>query len=169
MKKFLANLLIVLFVLSAVGMARPRGKFSHKPGKDNHYKHGFHNPIMSELELTDEQEEAIQKIHFNYKKKMISTRSDLKVARMDLREAFHGNKSKNEIQKAADKVKEEQNELFDVRIEKKLKVRQELTNEQKDKLEDLPHFFMKNRSDCSKGDFNCKKDNFHRKTRRFHR
>lgn len=130
MKKTMAIMLVMSFIFSGILLAgKGPGKGVCKEDWEDYGK------VYHMLDLTDEQKDQMQDIHLNYKKKMIPMHADLKLARLELREAFSENNNEKDVKNAAEKVSEARNKLFMLRIDKKLEMRGILTDEQQEKMQ----------------------------------
>lgn len=159
MKKSIALLLVIAMILPVMLMAqRP----SRRPVRPGDFGEGMR--MHEVLELTDEQQEKIHDIRIEYQKKNIPLWADLKMARVELREAFANNENDGKVKKAAEKVNEAKNKLYMSQIEQKLEVRNILTEEQLEKIGDRwPMFgfdhhkkFPARHDDCDRGMMNKK-------------
>ncbi|MCF7885721.1 MAG: Spy/CpxP family protein refolding chaperone [Candidatus Marinimicrobia bacterium] len=92
--------------------------------------------IFHMLELTDEQKEKIHEINLEFRKKTIPLQADLKLARIDLKEAFANKDSEQKVKNVAKKVADIKKQLFMLNIDKKLEIRGILTEKQLEKLDD---------------------------------
>ncbi|HMA61169.1 MAG TPA: periplasmic heavy metal sensor [bacterium] len=154
MKKSIALLLVVAMILPGMLMAERSYK---RPGHQGTFMEG--KRMHELLDLTDEQLEKIHDIRIEFQKKNIPLWADLKMARVELREAFADKESDNQVKKAAEKVTASKNKLYMSQIDQKLEVRNVLTDEQLEKIGDrwpmfgLDHHrkFPGRHDDCDRG------------------
>jgi Spy/CpxP family protein refolding chaperone len=101
--------------------------------------------MEDELGLTEEQIENIKEIQYNFKKIEIGLRADLKTSRLELRHLMMQEKpSKQEITRLVDKIAETQKALLRHNVDKKLAMKEILTQAQFEK-------FMKMKGERRKG------------------
>jgi Spy/CpxP family protein refolding chaperone len=110
------------------GKAQPQG-----PGKELCRRHG---PCLAEqLKLTDEQKANLEKIRLKYKRERIPVEANLKLARLDLKEALQ-NLDQKKIDEAVKKINDYRGQLFQKGINEKVEFLKLLTPEQKKMLEE---------------------------------
>src|SRR6056297_1138154 len=96
----------VLLIILAIGVlfSSLLGADSNRKGKGcqstcKAYGHRYHM-----LDLNDEQKQDMHDIRLKYKKQIIPMQSDLKLARLDLKEAFSEKDADKKVKNAAEKV-----------------------------------------------------------------
>lgn len=94
--------------------------------------------IHKELKLTDQQEKKLQELHFNTAKELIKMRSDLQIARLDLKRMLAEDQPDREmIFNQVEQISHIQAEMKKVHIEKMLAFREILNKEQLEKFREL--------------------------------
>jgi len=95
-----------------------------------------HGPCLAEqLKLTDEQKANLEKIRLKYKRERIPIEANLKLARLDLKEALQ-NLDQKKIDEAVKKINDYRGQLFQKGINEKVEFLKLLTPEQKKMLEE---------------------------------
>lgn len=150
MKKNIIVIVVTMFLFS--NMVFGRYERMHYPGTDEYTKNIRSYRILDDFELTQEQRENIQDVILEYKKKIIKAKSEVKLAKIGLREAFKKNKSAKNIRSKSKKLNEAENKVFNLKINKKLDIRNELTEEQRKEFSKRKSYFTKEY---------CPKDNHH--------
>jgi len=94
--------------------------------------------IHQELKLTGHQEKKLQELHFNAAKELIQMRSDLQIARLDLKRMLAEDQPEREmIFSQVEQISKIQAEMKKVHIEKMLAFREILNREQLEKFREL--------------------------------
>jgi Spy/CpxP family protein refolding chaperone len=106
--------------------------------------------IRTELNLSQKQEKALQDLHFNAAKEMIQLRSQLQLARLDLKRMMAEDEAdRNLILNQVDEISRIQAEMKKLQMEKQLAFRDILDRKQLAKLKELrmerKHSFKKKR------------------------
>ena len=126
-KSIIIIALIIPLILNARDFGRRHDKFSqHRED----YEIAF-----QDLDLTDAQREEIGDLRTDFRKANIQREADLKLAYIGLQELIHEEEIGKNLDSAIDKVNQLKNEIFEARIKHRLKIRNVLTAEQKEKLE----------------------------------
>ncbi len=99
----------------------------------------WNNPqVQDELNLTDEQIDALEDAHASFEKTAKSLRFDIQQARLDLERAFSEERvDAKRVNELAKKLASLQGKLTEARISLRLKVSQILTYEQRQKVQKL--------------------------------
>ena len=121
--KTLAVAVILVLAGSAIVLAQPkRDRFR----------------LNQELKLTDQQEKKLQELHFSTAKQLIQMRSDLQIARLDLKRMLADqNPDRKMIFNQVEQISQIQAEMKKVHIEKMLAFREILNHEQLEKFREL--------------------------------
>jgi len=90
---------------------------------------------MFDLDLTETQQEQIDKIYTKFVKEQIKLRADMNLARIELEEIIHNDVTGKKLEDAIEKVTNYENQLFKARIHNRVEIRNLLTDEQKAQLE----------------------------------
>jgi len=94
--------------------------------------------MKQELKLTDQQEKKLQELYFNTAKELIQMRSDLQIARLDLKRMLAEEEPDREmIFNQVEQISKIQAEMKKVHIEKMLAFREILNKEQLEKFREL--------------------------------
>lgn len=111
---------VLVLIFSLVYAQPPRSGFAEK---------------ADELGLTDEQIENIREIQYNFKKTEIGLRADLKTSRLELRHLMmQENPNQKEISKLVDRVAEAQKKVLKHNVDRKIALKEILTQEQFEKF-----------------------------------
>jgi Spy/CpxP family protein refolding chaperone len=88
-----------------------------------------------ELNLTDDQMENIREIRYNFEKTEIGLRADLKTSRLELRHLLMQNQpDRKEVSKLVDRIADTQKQLLRNNVDRKLSMKEVLTQEQFEKF-----------------------------------
>jgi Spy/CpxP family protein refolding chaperone len=110
---------------------------------------GFGPQMAEQLELTDAQKDQMDDMRAAHQKQMIRQRADLKIARLELRELIRGDADRATINSKIDQIGKLETDLEKARVSHRLDMRDILTPEQREKLEDLrPMMGRGLRGDC---------------------
>ena len=94
--------------------------------------------LNQELKLSDQQEKKLQELHFNTAKQLIQIRSDLQIARLDLKRMLAEEKPEREmIFNQVEQISRIQAEMKKVHIEKMLTFREILNKEKLEKFREM--------------------------------
>jgi|GEM_PF-6709494 len=119
----LAVAVILILAGSAIALAQPKGDRLR---------------MKQELKLTEQQEKKLQELHFNTAKELIKMRSDLQLARLDLKRMLAEDEPDKEmIFNQVEQISQIQAEMKKVQIEKMLAFREILNKEQLEKFREL--------------------------------
>ena len=105
-------------------------------GQKKHLRGEFGFYIMQELNLTEKQEEKINSIKTDFKKKGIDLHSEIEKLRIDKREAMK-NEEFSKAKSLVDKISTVRTQLNKNHISLQETIHNELTDEQKKKLKEL--------------------------------
>ena len=100
---------------------------------------GFQGYQLEALELTQDQKDRLKFIRTENQKRMIQLRADAQIGRVELRELM-SQKSPSEIKvdKVLEKVNETRARITENRVKMKLSINKVLTDEQLQKLQEMP-------------------------------
>jgi len=109
--------------------------------------------FKQKLNLSDQQAEQLKELNFNTAKELIQMKADLKTAQLEMKRMIaERNPDKEALFRKLDEISRIQAEMKKVHLEKKLALREILTEEQLDKVREMkqrqfqPHQFkMKHR------------------------
>jgi Spy/CpxP family protein refolding chaperone len=91
------------------------------------------------LDLTQEQKDQLKSLRTANQKKMIQLRADAQIAGVELRELMHEkDPNKRQVDAAVAKVNSARGKMMSSRVHQKLAVNKILTDEQLQKLEEMP-------------------------------
>jgi Spy/CpxP family protein refolding chaperone len=110
-------------------------RFDHPMGKE----HGgpmFHEKMVEELDLTEKQQTEIRKFQTDNKKLMIQKQADIKILKIEIREALN-EQNFGEAKRVTEKISDIEKELAVNKIEMHEKRWEMLTDEQKEKAKKL--------------------------------
>lgn len=91
--------------------------------------------LEEQLKLTDEQKSSVEKLRLKYRRECIPIEANLKLARLDLKEALQ-NLDQKKIDEAVKKINDYRGQLFQKRINEKVEFLKLLTPEQKKMLDE---------------------------------
>lgn len=107
-------------------------------GARSHYKWWQDPKIASEINLTDEQSEAIEKIFSSYKKQFVQYKKQLNESELELKKELRNPKAKKEdVLQLIDNIEDIKAAYTRTKVEMFLKVRDVLTPEQETKLHQI--------------------------------
>ncbi|MBU1075997.1 MAG: Spy/CpxP family protein refolding chaperone [Spirochaetes bacterium] len=143
MKKIQHLSIFMLVIFLAVNLSAKMDK-DHGPGMGPGHEPGmmpdsmgwWHNEnIITELALTDEQIEKIEKIKTDTQKEMIKTGAVVAEKMLDLKEEMRKEKlNESAINKLINEIADKRNQMFKIRMKSKLEGLKLLTPEQRKKL-----------------------------------
>jgi len=121
----------LILVIAGVTAVQARG---HRRGH-----HHFAGPRFEALDLTQEQKDELKSLRSEGQKKMIQLRADAKLAHVELRELMQQkNPNQRAVTKAVEKVNDTRSKITMNRVQQKLSMNKILTEEQLQKLEEMP-------------------------------
>ena len=95
-------------------------------------------PLAEQLKLTGSQRDKLREIGGDLARKVIRTRADLAVARLDLADALHkGSPSRQEAEERIDAIVKLESSLMKDAVTARLDAREVLSSDQRKELEDL--------------------------------
>lgn len=138
-----AIIMVLIFSLSVAAYARGgRGGQGFGPGQK-----GMGGPMMrfwendqavEKLGLTDEQIQTLSALDDDFREEQIDLKADVQKAHLQLKQAFgNAGTSERDIRAIAQTVSDLQEKMFMTHIENRIKIRQVLTAEQKEKLDSV--------------------------------
>jgi len=139
--KRLALMMVCVMFLTSVAFARMSPESGDKTG----YGHkGMHQNMIKELNLTEEQVEALHRNRTENLKKQIKIKSEIQLAIVDLQEELRKKKlDRKKIDKIVDKIGTLNKEVFANRVNSVIGLREILTDEQLEKARALAIFRIK--------------------------
>lgn len=134
--------IVAMVMIMAIASAACPGKGEHgRKGKRMGKGHGGDHFQMlihkgkETLGLTDQQVEKIKSLRKNHRKAMVKKEADLKLTKIELEEALHGdNISKSKADALVDKMMKIQAEMKKSSIHLRIDVHKTLTKEQREKM-----------------------------------
>ena len=107
---------------------------------------GLGNPVKDrvkfkqKLNLSDQQAEQLRELNFNTAKELIQMKADLKTAQLEMKRMMaERNPDKEALFSKLDEISRIQGEMKKVHLEKKLAMREILSDEQLDKIRESRH------------------------------
>ncbi len=102
-------------------------------------QHHFAGPRFEQLDLTQIQKDQMKSLRSENQKQMIQLRADMQLAHVELGELMHEkNPNQKQVGKAVAKVNSARGKMTASRVHQKLAVNKILTDEQLQKLEEMP-------------------------------
>jgi Spy/CpxP family protein refolding chaperone len=102
-------------------------------------KHHFAGPRFEELDLTQEQKDQLKSLRTETQKKMIQLKADMQIAHVELKELLiQKNPNQDTVDKVVSRLSSAQAKMTESRVRQKLAVNKILTEEQFQKLEEMP-------------------------------
>ncbi|HQC61700.1 MAG: Spy/CpxP family protein refolding chaperone [Candidatus Neomarinimicrobiota bacterium] len=143
MKKYFI-LGLILLTVPALILAQPEVKGKAEPCqqalKGSHEMHcqgQYKTPLADLLKLTDQQKVDHKKIMVKYQRLNIPLQADLKLARLDLKEALD-NLDQKKIDESVKKINDIKAKLFKNKIDQRVEFLKTLTDEQRKILKEKP-------------------------------
>jgi Spy/CpxP family protein refolding chaperone len=113
----------------------PEAPFCMGMGAGMGWAHG--EGVIGELELTDNQRDRIRDLRTAHQKDMVKRRADLRIARIELRELIDSDADRAQIDAKIEQIGQLRTEMQKAQVGHRLEVKELLTPEQLEKLEDL--------------------------------
>jgi len=137
MKKLFTSVLVLTLIFGSIGVANafggPRGNMGYN---QQNIQKPYYNQQNIDLDLNDDQEEKLEDIQENFWEEREEKSEELMESNEELRELYFNNANKEEIEKLKDKIKTLQTELNQIRFNYLNEVKNILTDEQLNELEE---------------------------------
>ena len=102
-------------------------------------QHHFAGPRFEKLDLTQEQKAQLKTLRSENAKKMVQIKADMEMAHIELRELMdQKDPNQRQVDKAVEKVNAAMSKMTERRVRQKLALNKILTEEQFQKLEEMP-------------------------------
>ena len=138
MKKLFVGVLVMTLIFGGIGVVSafggPGGNMSY--GQQNVQKPYYNQQNVNPLNLSEEQEEKLEDVQENFWEVREDKREELLEANQELKELYFNNGEKSEIEKLQEKVSSLQTELNQSRYNYWNEVKDILTDEQIEELEE---------------------------------
>ena len=138
MKKLFASVLVLTLIFGSIGVANAFGGPSGNMGyNQQNIQKPYYNQQDIDLDLSDDQEEKLEEVQENFWEEREEKSEELIESNEELRELYFNNADKEEIEKLQDKIKTLQTELNQIRFNYWNEVKNILTDEQINELEEI--------------------------------
>lgn len=122
------------------GHDKSKCKKEHRGGEGYGEGHGDKRAgfakMFEELNLTDDQQASVDRIKSDYKKSSIRLKSDIDVLEVELKDMTNSSRTDlKKVKKKLDNIESKKSELRFMRIEKHIKIKAILDDEQKEKFD----------------------------------